>query len=163
MNEEQKRKLSEKYQEGLYGIWRPIEKNPKSDRKLFSGPRKSFYLFGSFQVKDPGVKPPCEMKGEEFDFFLRCKAYDRACRISELYKENPWEEKESLKVFFGEAKNQWDFVCSNNASLPTRLYFLLTLILKLGFVFLLLVAGVFGLLIVLACLLKSCFDCGLFK
>ena len=163
MDNNKKKKLSKKYIEGLYGIWRPIEKNSKSDRKLFSGPRKSFYLFGSFQVKDPGINPPRKMKEEEFDFFLRCSAYDRACRISELYKENPWEEKETLKVFFNEAKNQWDFVCSDNASLPTRLYFFANLILKRGFVFLLLVAGVFGLLIVVACLLKLCLDCGLFK
>lgn len=163
MDNSKKKKLSKKYIEGLYGIWRPIEKNSKSDRKLFSGPRKSFYLFGSFQVKDPGINPPRKMKEEEFDFFLRCRAYERACRISELYKENPWEEKETLKVFFNETKNQWDFVCSNNASLLTRLYFLLTLILKLGFIFLLIVAGVFGLLIVVVCILKSCFDCGLFK
>ena len=163
MDNSKKKKLSKKYIEGLYGIWRPIEKNSKSDRKLFSGPRESFYLFGSFQVKDPGINPPRKMKEEEFDFFLRCRAYERACRISELYKENPWEDKETLKVFFNEAKNQWDFVCSDNASLPTRLYFFATLILKLGFVFLLLVAGIFGLLIVVACILKSCFDCGLFK
>jgi hypothetical protein len=163
MDNEQKEKLSKKYIKGLYGIWRPIEKKSKSDRKLFSGPRKSFYLFGSFQVKAPGINPPYQMTNEEFDFFLRNKAYDRACRISEIYRDNPWEEPETLKVFFIEAKNQWAFVCSNNASLLTRLYFLATLILKLGFVFLLLVAGVFGLLIVLSCLLKSCLDCGFFR
>lgn len=104
MDNEQKEKLSKKYIEGLYGIWRPIEKNSKSDRKLFSGPRKSFYLFGRFQVKDPGINPPYQMTNEEFDFFLRSKAYNRACRISEVYRDNPWEEPETLKVFLSKQR-----------------------------------------------------------
>lgn len=142
MNEEQKRKLSEKYQEGLYGIWRPKKKRSEwpGCLLLFTGypywyfygmafPRKSYYLFGSFEVKDPGIETPYEMSEGERDFYLRCKAYDRACKIGKIYFLRPWEEPETPSVFLKEIRNNWNFVWSNNASPYTRmLYFLFLMI-----------------------------------
>lgn len=141
MDNKQKEKLSKKYIEGLYGIWRPKKKLPLWHGLLFFYflndwfmalvwmPRRSYYLFGSFEVKDPGVKFPYEMTDGEKDFYLRCKAYERACKIRKIYARKPWEELCTPRVFLREAKNQWRFVWSHNACRHTRIFYFFNLLL----------------------------------
>ena len=141
MDNEKKKQLSKKYTEGLYGIWRPKKKLPLWHRFLFlyfiNGwyvvlvwiPRRSYYLFGSFEVKDPGIKFPFEMTEGEKDFYLRCKAYERACKIRNLYACKPWEELCTPRVFLREANNQWHFVLSHNAYHCTRIFYFFNLLL----------------------------------
>ena len=140
MDDELKRRVSKKYRDGLYGIWWPRKKMSSWRWILFLYPvnawypilvwfpRRSYYLFGSFELKDPGIATPREMSAGERDFYLRSEAYYRACKISKIYNCKPWEELCTPKVFLKEIINQWRFIRSNNAPPYTRMCFFLNLI-----------------------------------
>ncbi len=145
MDNDKKKKLSKKYYEGLYGLWRPKKKLPPWRCYLFLFPiniwypslvwfpRRSYYLFGSFELKDPGIKTPYEMSEGERDFYLRRKAFERACKVSRIYHCKPWEELCTPKVFLREVRGQWDFIWSKNASPYIRMCYFFHLLIFASF------------------------------